>query len=101
MSALYDPVAIPNTQRIFGDKVTFCKDEYDAALNADAIVLVTEWKQFRFVDFHRIVPRLRQKALFDGRNQYQLSEMEALGLEYFGIGVPSSQALGCDLVGSG
>ncbi len=87
---VYDPVAIPNAQKILSGKVTFCKDEYDAAMQADAIVLVTEWKQFRFVDFPKILPHLRQKVFFDGRNQYQLSEMRALGMQYFGIGVPSS-----------
>jgi UDPglucose 6-dehydrogenase len=87
----YDPVAMSNASKIFGTDVVFCKDEYEAALDADAIVLVTEWKQFRFVDFSKIVPDLKQKVFFDGRNQYQLSEMQALGLEYFGIGVPSSR----------
>lgn len=86
----YDPVAMPNSRKIFGSGVQFCKDEYDAAMYADAIVLVTEWKQFRFAKFSKIIPHLKQKVIFDGRNQYQLSEMEALGMEYFGIGVPSS-----------
>ena len=87
----YDPVAMPNARHIFGPRVQFCQDEYDAAQHADAIVLVTEWKQFRFVEFSKIVPYLKHRVLFDGRNQYQLSEMEALGMEYFGIGVPSSR----------
>jgi UDPglucose 6-dehydrogenase len=88
----YDPIAISNARKIFGDhpRLQFCKDEYDAAMNADAIALITEWKQFRFVDFSKILPHLKQKVLFDGRNQYHLSEMQALGFEYFGIGVPSS-----------
>ena len=87
----YDPVAMPNARKFFGNRIVFCKDEYEAALHADAIALVTEWKQFRFVDFQKIVAHLKQKVLFDGRNQYQLSEMESFGLEYFGIGVPSSR----------
>lgn len=86
----YDPAAMPNSQGVFGSSVQFCKDEYEAAMHADAIVLVTEWKQFRFAEFSKIIPHLKQKVLFDGRNQYQLSEMQALGMEYFGIGVPSS-----------
>jgi UDPglucose 6-dehydrogenase len=86
----YDPVAMANAQKILGHhpRLMFCKDEYDAAHMADAITLITEWKQFRFVDFPKIVPHLKQKVLFDGRNQYQLAEMHALGLEYFGIGIP-------------
>ncbi len=89
----YDPVAIPNAKKIFANdpRVEFCKDEYDAAFGVDAIALVTEWKQFRFVDFPKILPYLKQKVLFDGRNQYQLTEMTEIGMEYFGIGVPSSR----------
>jgi UDPglucose 6-dehydrogenase len=92
----YDPVAMANVQKILGDhpRITFCRDEYDAAVDADAIVLVTEWKQFRSVDFSKIHPLLKHKVIFDGRNQYQLSDMEALGFEYFGIGVPSSSLQG-------
>jgi UDPglucose 6-dehydrogenase len=88
----YDPVAMANARKILGHhpRLTFCKDEYDAAHHADAITLITEWKQFRFVDFPKIVPHLKQKVLFDGRNQYQVAEMHALGLEYFGIGIPST-----------
>ncbi len=90
---VYDPVAMPNARMIFSDhsRIHFCKDEYDAAIEAHAIVLVTEWKQFRFVDFSKIAPYLKHKVFFDGRNQYQLSDMEQLGMEYFGIGVPSSR----------
>jgi UDPglucose 6-dehydrogenase len=89
----YDPVAMANMHKLIGDhpSLIFCKDEYEAADNADAIALVTEWKQFRSVDFVKIAASLRQKVFFDGRNQYQLSEMEDLGMEYFGIGVPSSR----------
>jgi UDPglucose 6-dehydrogenase len=87
----YDPVAMPNASKFFKDSITLCKDECEAALHADAIVLVTEWQQFRSVDFSKIIPFLKQKVFFDGRNQYPLSSMEALGLEYYGIGVPSSR----------
>lgn len=87
----YDPIAIPNAHSALGHhpRLQFCRDEYDAAYQVDAIVLITEWKQFRFVDFPKILPHLKQKVLFDGRNQYQLPEMQALGFEYFGIGIPS------------
>ncbi len=86
----YDPIAMPNAKKIFGSRIQFCEDEYEAAHGADAIILVTEWKQFRFVDFSKIAPLLKHKVLFDGRNQYHLSEMQALGMHYFGMGVPSS-----------
>lgn len=88
----YDPAAMQNAQKHFGVRaeLTFCKDEYEAAEGADAIVLVTEWKQFRFVNFAKIALHLKQKVLFDGRNQYSLAELYSHGFAYFGIGVPSS-----------
>jgi len=87
----YDPAAMPNARKIFGETIQYCKDEYDAAMHADAIALVTEWKQFRFTHFPKILPHLKQKVFFDGRNQYPLLEMQLLGFEYFGIGTPSSE----------
>ena len=82
---------MPNVRKFLGHHphLQFCKDEYEAAYQADAIALITEWKQFRFVDFRKILPHLKQKVFFDGRNQYHLSEMQELGFEYFGTGVPS------------
>lgn len=99
---LYDPAAMPNMQKALGPSsdLTFCADEYDATCGADAIALVTEWKLFRFVDFTKLIPNLKQKVLFDGRNQYRLTEMAALGFEYFGIGVPSSRILLSSLLSS-
>lgn len=86
----FDPVASSNAAKILGDhpRIKFCRDEYEAAHGADAIALITEWKQFRLVDFSKIAPHLKQKVLFDGRNQYQLAEMNRLGFDYFGIGIP-------------
>jgi UDPglucose 6-dehydrogenase len=90
---LYDPVAMPRAQTLLSTHekslaITWCTDEYDAAAGADAVTLVTEWKQFRFVDFDEISLRLKQKAFFDGRNQYKPEDMEARGFSYFGIGIP-------------
>lgn len=89
----YDPIAISNASKVLGQhpRLYFCKDEYDAAYGADAIALVTEWKQFRSVDFRKITSSLKQKLFFDGRNQYSFTEMKGLGFEYFGIGIPSSE----------
>jgi UDPglucose 6-dehydrogenase len=91
----YDPVAMPNVRQFLGDhpRLQFCKDEYEAAYQADAIVLITEWKQFRFVEFSKILSHLKQKIFFDGRNQYPISEMSELGFEYFGVGIPSPKPL--------
>jgi UDPglucose 6-dehydrogenase len=87
---LFDPVAMPAMRKRLGNcnLVTFCKDEYESAQGADAIVLATEWRQFRYIDFNRIIPFLNNLAFFDGRNQYQPQEMEKLGFAYFGIGMP-------------
>lgn len=88
---LYDPVSMSNAQKIFGSssQISWCKDEYEAAEGVDAVVLVTEWKQFRFVDFEKILQNMQGAAFFDGRNQYKHQEMKSKGFHYFGIGVPS------------
>jgi UDPglucose 6-dehydrogenase len=85
---IYDPVALPHARALFkGEKqITLCSDEYDAARGADAIALVTEWKQFRFVNFDTLLPNMPGRALFDGRNQYKPAEIRARGIDYFGIG---------------
>ena len=76
---VFDPVARPEGLEV-------CENEYEAALGADAIALVTEWKQFRFVDLERVAKGMRGRAFFDGRGQYDAAEMAKWGLEYFPIG---------------
>ncbi len=89
---LFDPVAQENARSLLQDEegIHFCKDEYEAAEKADAVALVTEWKQFRFVDFREIQRHMEGKAFFDGRNQYKPQEMRTKGFIYYGIGIPSS-----------
>lgn len=91
---LFDPVAIPAMRKRLGNcnSIVFCKDEYETAQGADALVLATEWRQFRYIDFTKIIPLLRHLAFFDGRNQYQPKEMEKLGFAYFGIGIPANDS---------
>jgi UDPglucose 6-dehydrogenase len=86
---LFDPVAMNNAKRLLPDhpNLCWCENEYDAVSNADAVAFVTEWKQFRFLDFRKILSKMKGNALFDGRNQYQSEEMAALGFDYHGIGV--------------
>jgi UDPglucose 6-dehydrogenase len=92
---LFDPIAMTNAKKILKEhpRITFCEDEYEAANGADAIALVTEWKQFRYVDFDRIVKTMKGKAFFDGRNQYKPLEMKAKGFVYFGIGIPQQEEI--------
>jgi UDPglucose 6-dehydrogenase len=85
---LYDPIGMPKAQKLLDHpNITWCLDEYDAARGSDAVALITEWKQFRFVDLDIIAKSMQGKAFFDGRNQYKKDEMKAKGFHYFGIGV--------------
>lgn len=87
---LYDPVSMPNAQKLLANQsgITWCEDEFDTAVGADAIVLMTEWKQFRFLDFEMLSSKMKGKAFFDGRNQYIAAEMAKKGFDYLGIGQP-------------
>jgi UDPglucose 6-dehydrogenase len=91
---LYDPVSMAKTKDYLKPhpSLHFCDNEYDAACGADAIALVTEWKQFRFVDFEKILKKMQGHAFFDGRNQYKKQEMQAKGFQYYAIGVPSHKS---------
>ena len=84
----YDPEAMHETQRIFGerDDLLLCDSAHAALQGADALVVVTEWKQFRSPDFARLKASLLDGVLFDGRNLYEPDEVEAAGLAYYGIG---------------
>jgi len=96
----YDPVASNEARRLYAraahaDRLTFCKDAYDAAHGADALLIATEWKEFRSPDFDRLKTLLQQPLIFDGRNLYDPGLMQRLGFEYFAIGrgrVPQAEA---------
>ena len=84
----FDPEASHEAGRIFGerDDLVLCEHAHDALKGADALVVVTEWKQFRSPDFGRLRAALKDAAVFDGRNLYDPAEIEAAGLAYYGIG---------------
>lgn len=85
---VYDPVAMNNAKKIMSSYSTiyYALNELDAATEADAIVLVTEWKQFRFLDFAALKNLMRKPVFFDGRNQYVPKEIAKKGFDYISIG---------------
>lgn len=91
---LYDPVAMPDARKLLPDHdlISWCDSEYEAATGADALVLVTEWKQFRFLDFSKIKMSMQGNAFFDGRNQYIPKKMIQQGFDYISIGKPEALA---------
>jgi UDPglucose 6-dehydrogenase len=84
----YDPVAMPAAERIFSgtEGLTFAQRQGEALEGADALIIVTDWKEFRSVDFDSLKAVLRQPVVIDGRNLYEPALMESMGIEYFGIG---------------
>ena len=90
--SIYDPVSMNKAKLILKEKkgIRYCLNEYQTAQNADAIVLVTEWKQFRYVNLKTILSNMKGNVFFDGRNQYKPTEMALKGFNYFGIGIPST-----------
>lgn len=83
----YDPVAMEEAERILGDSITYAKDIYDATLEADAILMVTEWNEFRLPTWEVIKKTMNKPVVFDGRNIYNKQEMNEIGFDYFGIGI--------------
>ena len=80
----YDPKAIDTAKQIFGDKIVYSKNAYDALKDSDALILLTEWNEFRTPDFAKIKSLLKTPVIFDGRNQYSLFNLK--DFEYFQIG---------------
>ncbi len=82
----YDPEAMDEARKIFGDKIQYFDRSYDALADADALVIMTEWNEFRRPNFDRIKEHLAQHIIFDGRNLFEPKRMKELGFEYEGIG---------------
>jgi len=82
----YDPGAMDETRKLLGEKIIYATDQYEALKNADAMVLMTEWAEFRIPDMDKMKELMKQKIIFDGRNIYDPSEIRKYGFVYFGIG---------------
>ena len=87
----YDPQAVENAKIIFQDRITYADSAYDALENSDAIVLLTEWNEFRRPDLEKIKSMVRDIVIFDGRNQFNPVRMQDLGIKYVNIGSSSLQ----------
>lgn len=83
---VFDPVAMEECKRRVGDKVVYSKDMYEAVLDADALLLLTEWKQFRIPSWGVVEKAMKDKLVIDGRNIYDPAEMDSLGFSYYCIG---------------
>ena len=83
---VYDPVAMDECRRRLGDRVTYCRDMYEATVDADALCLLTEWKEFRMPSWAAIARTMRRPVVLDGRNIYDRAELEAEGFTYYGLG---------------
>jgi len=84
--AAFDPEAMKNVREVVGDKISFTENQYDALINCDALIIATEWSEFRTPDFDKMTERMKSKVIFDGRNVFDLSQMKNLGFYYESIG---------------
>jgi len=85
----YDPKAMEEAKKILGNSIQYATSSYEALSNADALILVTEWNEFRRPDFERVKSLLKNPIIFDGRNQYESKRMKDRGFEYYCIGKKS------------
>lgn len=86
----FDPEAMANVKNLIGDKVTYAESQYEALNGADALVIATEWNEFRTPDFLKIVSILKNKVIFDGRNLFETAAIKELGFYYESVGRPAS-----------
>ena len=84
--AAFDPEAMKNVKEVLNDKIKFTDNQYEALEKADALIIATEWNEFRTPDFNKITSKLTSKVIFDGRNLFDLSQMQELGFHYESIG---------------
>jgi UDPglucose 6-dehydrogenase len=82
----FDPEAMKNVKETIGDKIVYAESQYEALKDADALIIATEWNEFRTPDFTRIASHLKNKAIFDGRNLFELDAIKQLGFHYESVG---------------
>ena len=83
---VYDPEAMNNVKKLIGDQIYYAKNQYDALEDVDALMIMTEWPVFRTPDFNIVASKMKNKAIFDGRNLYDLKQMKKLRFSYYSIG---------------
>ena len=83
----YDPVAMHEAEKTLGDTITYCKDENETLIDIDALLVVTEWPEFRSPNFTVMAKLMKGKVIFDGRNVFDLAEVKEMGFEYHCIGI--------------
>ena len=93
----YDPVAMPEAKHMLGETITYAKDEFDALKGADALLIITEWPEFRSPNFEDVAALLKNKVIFDGRNIYDVQEMKTLGFQYYCIGINTNNVASLSL----
>ena len=84
--SVFDPEAMNNVKKLLGDKIEYTESQYATLTNADALIIATEWNEFRTPDFSKIATSLKNKVIFDGRNLFDLAAMRELGFYYQSIG---------------
>ena len=82
----YDPVALEEAKRILGDKIEYCTDKYEVLVDTDGLIVVTEWPEFRVLNYGVLEKLMREKVIFDGRNIYDPEELKEHGFTYYSIG---------------
>lgn len=83
----YDPVAMHEAERILGNSITYAKDQYETLIDADALLIVTEWPEFKFPNFEVVKKLMKTHVIFDGRNIYDIADIQSKGFDYACIGI--------------
>jgi len=84
--SVFDPEAMPNVKGLLGDTIEYAENQYDCLEGADALIIATEWNEFRTPNFLKIVTGLKNKAIFDGRNLFEGNAVKELGFYYESVG---------------